>query len=165
MTLDHTVGPGVSTIVRRPLVAGVVAVLVTLGGCVSVNATRLDPSKEYAPVPEDQVRIFLDDDRVPTAYLNVALVYAEASTEWRDESDLMGRMRQIAAGLGANGLIVRGVEEPGTVERIAAAVFDSETNRQAEAVAIRYGNLVPDSVARDTCPGDARPVSDTVRLN
>lgn len=133
-------------------------------GCVSVNATRLDPSKQYAPVPAHEVRIFLDDERVPTGYVNVALVWAEASMEWRDESDLMNRMRQIAAGLGANGLIVRGIEEPGTVERIAAAVFDSETNRQAKGVAIRYGDSVPDSVARDTCPPTSEPISDTVTI-
>lgn len=158
------IGSGVAGLVRSGLALGMVAASITLAGCVSVNATRLDPSKEYAPVPEREVRIFLDDERVPTAYVNVALVYAEASTEWRDESDLMNRMRQIAAGLGANGLIVRGMEEPGTVERVAAAVFDSETNRRSKAVAIRYGDLVPDSVANDTCPRTSNSISDTVTI-
>lgn len=151
-------------LVRTRLVAGIVAASVTLVGCVSVNATRLDLSKEYAPVPEDRVRIFLGDERIPTGYVNVALLFAEASTDWRDEADLMDSMRNKAAQLGANGLIVRGMEEPGTVERIAAAVFESETNRRAKAVAIRYGELAPDSVANDTCPRTSESITDTVAI-
>ena len=55
---------------------------------------------------------------------------------WTDESDMLKDAKKKAAKLGANGVLVERMKEPGTSAKVAEAVIGTEANRRAELVAI-----------------------------
>ena len=120
---------------------------VTLGlGCVATQATLLNPSPvKRAAVPADQVRIYRTPAQVVGRYEEVALLHAQGETEWTNEKTMIASMRRKAGQVGANGLILDSIREPGAVERIAGAVLKTGSTRRGQAVAIF---VFPDSTAR-----------------
>lgn len=151
----------------RKVIFGVTVMVVA--ACVSLNSTTLDPSAKYAPVQKDQVRIFQGGSEVPEPWVKIALFNASGSHNFTDESDLYNKMREEAAKRGCNGVVLQGMEDAGTAEKI---FFGSGADREAEGVCIRYGdsvdpedadsNVQPDSVPTDSittdsskAPGDA----------
>lgn len=118
-----------------------------LGACVSVSSTDLNPSANYAPVVEDEVRIFQSEDEVPEPFVKLALFNASGSDMYTDESDLYNKMREKAAERGCNGVILQGAEDAGTAEKI---FFGASADREAEAVCVRYGEDVKEAEASST---------------
>lgn len=114
-----------------------------MAGCVSTNVTPLS-NKRYSPVQPDEVVIYLDEADVPGAYEKVALMYSEGDHFWTDASDMFKDVRKEAGRMGANGVIVRRVKEPGTGAKVAQAVIGTEANRQGELIAIY---VLPDAGA------------------
>lgn len=137
--------------------------LAGLAACVSVNSTVLDPARQFAPVPRDSVRIFTSEDRIPGDYLEVALLFAEGDENWTSPSDMLNEMREKAGELGANGVLLRDLESPGTVDRVLEAVLGADARRRGAALAIRWGRALPDSARRgaDSPDPDSAVRSDT----
>lgn len=137
---------------HRPVAvaAAIAAVTISWTACVSVNATEVDPGRSFSPVPGDDVRIFQTEEDVPGEHVEVAILHASGQENWTDQSDMMNEMREKAAELGANGIVVSGIEEPGTGEQIVGALFGTGADREGRALAIRWGDLIPDSVSADT---------------
>ena len=146
---------------RRMLsVAVLVASAVTWSACVSVNATKVSPGRSFSPVPKDRVRIFQAEDDVPGEYTEVAILHASGQENWTDQSDMMNKMREKAAELGANGIVLGGIEEPGTGEQIVGALFGTGADREGKALGIRWGELSPDSASSNSVSSDSsRPDS------
>lgn len=125
----------------RNLTGPIVMLLFLLAGCVRVNSTPVDPSASYAPVPADEVRIFENEDEIPTSYEKVAIFHAEGTDSWTDQSDMLEKIREEAAKKGCNGLILGEIEEAGTGEKIANAFLGTGADREGRAIGIRWGEL------------------------
>lgn len=148
---------------RLPGAAACLALLLA-AGCVSVNATLVNPAERHPPVHRDSVRLFTSEARIPGRYEEVALLFAEGDENLTDQSDMLAAMRKKAAELGANGLLLRDMEEPGAVERVLEAVFGKGADRRADALAIRWGTALEDSAAADSASRDVRPDTSLPRL-
>lgn len=114
--------------------------------CVSTNATMLSPSPvKRAPVPADQVRIFRTAAQVPSKYEEVALLNSSGESSWTNEQAMMESMRKKAGSLGANGVILDAINEPGSGAKIVGAIFGTGAERKGRAIAIY---VFPDSAAK-----------------
>lgn len=115
---------------RRLLLA---AILLT--GCVSVSKTVLMDRSDM-PVPKESVYVYLANDTIPEGCERVAILHASGEQDLTDEGQMIDELRSEAGKLGANALHLLTMEEAGTGERIAAALFDTEADRDAEALAL-----------------------------
>lgn len=112
------------------------ACLIILGACVSVNAVRLGPSGSRPPVPAEDVVIYRTADQVPGEYEEIALLNAEGSSTWTNEANMIEAMRKKAGKMGANGIILDAISEPGAGAKVAGAIFGVSVERKGKAVAI-----------------------------
>lgn len=117
----------------------VLAVL-TAAACVSVNKSVLAPNPTGRTFSEQQVYVYFEDDEIPE-HTRLAILSAEGDAEVTDESDVIDEMRKEAGKLGANAIVLREITRPGTAERIAGALLEMETIREARAVAIYVPSL------------------------
>ena len=76
-------------------------------GCVSVGKTVLLPG--LSPTTEAEVRVFLPNDTVPP-HERVAILEADFNDSMSDGADVLNKLRQEAAKLGANGVVLIGTE-------------------------------------------------------
>ncbi|MBL0170931.1 MAG: hypothetical protein IPP90_09400 [Gemmatimonadaceae bacterium] len=119
---------------------------VALSACLSTNATILNPSAvKHPPLSADQVRIYRTAAQVTGKYEEIALLNSTAESSWTNEREMMESMRQKAAKLGANGVILDAIDEPGAAAKVAAAVFGTTTQRKGRAIAIF---VFPDSTTK-----------------
>ena len=106
-----------------------------LAGCVSVGTSVL-MDRSATPVPQQDVFIFLPDDSIAPSCERVAILNAQGSTDWTDESQMIDRMREEAGKLGANAIVLQGIEDPSGAERFAGALFGTGSDRDGQAVAL-----------------------------
>jgi hypothetical protein len=84
------------------------------------------------------VRIFTAESELDSLrYTRVAIIEATASGEFTSQSGMIEAMRKKAAQLGANGILLPAINEPGAGAKVAAAVFGTGTQRKGNVVAIR----------------------------
>lgn len=114
----------------------ILSCLVVLSACVSVNAVRLGPSGYRSPIPAEDVVIYRTADQVPGDYEEIALLNAEGSTTWTNESGMIEAMRKKAGQMGANAIILDAISEPGAGAKVAGAIFGVSVERKGKAVAI-----------------------------
>ena len=123
--------------------------LVVISGChsVSTNASLMDPALRLAKTCPAAIKLFSSRDRVQEPYREVAMLNSAGQTSYSSESDMIKSMRERAATVGANGIILTGIDEPsamaklaGTVAQIAAdasgqiATISAERKGQAMAI-------------------------------
>ena len=115
----------------------VVAVLAT--GCVQTQATMLNPSaQQYPAVSPDSVQIFTSEKDLDTLdYVRIAIIEATGSGEYTSQTGMIEAMRKKAGDLGANGILMPQINEPGAGAKIAGAVFGTGTQRKGDVIAIR----------------------------
>ena len=112
------------------------SLLVLLAACVSTNVALLDTSVRYVPTCKEGVVFYVTKDKAPQNYKEVALLTSKAASDWTDQQKMLESMRDKAASIGATGVILNEIAEPGTGARIAGAVFGVTPERQGKAVAI-----------------------------
>jgi hypothetical protein len=117
------------------MVMRIVALGIVLSGCVTVSKSVLMDRSDY-PVPQQQVQVLLEGDRIPSTCERVALLHASGDEDLTDEGDIWNKLRSEAGKLGANVVAIEAIEDPGTGERIAAAIFDTSADRDADAIAL-----------------------------
>lgn len=107
-------------------------------GCVSASVIPLG-ERNLEPVPRDEVLVYetLDDLPADADYRKVALIRTEANDDWDDREDLVNKMREEAAKVGANAIVLRGFEDPSTGERIVELFLGVEGKVTGECLAIR----------------------------
>lgn len=95
-----------------------------ISGChsVSTNASVIDPTLRLAKTCPAAVKLYTDPDRVPQPYQEVALLNSVGQTSYSSESDMIKSMRERAATVGANGIILSAVAEPSAMAKIAGQV-------------------------------------------
>jgi len=114
----------------------VVALLVSVTGCVTTNAAVLDPTVSYQKICPDAVQVFTTPERVPSAYREVALLNSKGESSWTDEKQMMDSQRRKAAKLGANGIILGETKEPNAGTKIIGSLFGTGAERKGRAIAI-----------------------------
>ena len=115
-------------------------------GCTRTNAAVLDQSIHLARTCEEGIVMYTTPEKAPAGYKEVALLNATGSTSFASEAGMMKSMRKKAAEVGATGIILGGISEPGAGAKIAGAVLGTGTERKGKAVAI----YTPDDTARVT---------------
>ena len=93
-------------------------------GChyVSTDASLIDPGLRLAKTCPAAVKLYTVPDRVQLVYREVALLNSVGQTTYSSESDMIKSMREEAATVGANGIILGGIDEPSAMEKIAGQV-------------------------------------------
>jgi hypothetical protein len=89
---------------------------------VSTNAALVDPSAHFARTCPAAVKLFTTPERVQQAYHEVALLSSRGQTSYSSEGDMIKSMREKAARVGANGIILSGIDEPSAMAKIAGEV-------------------------------------------
>jgi hypothetical protein len=135
--------------IRRLVALGMVATV--FAACTQTNAALMDNSVHLARTCPDGVKIYTSPAKVGTTYTEVALLNSAGSTGFTTESGMMKSMRKKAAEVGANGIIMSGIDEPGAGAKVAAAFLGTGTERKGKSVAI----FVPEDTGkvRRVCKG------------
>lgn len=105
-----------------------------------------------APTCADAVRVFPSTEKVPYDYYEVALITAEGNSVYSGNGDLLKSVRNQAAGIGANGVVVDSLGAThATVKILGAALGAHDADRKARALAI----WMPTDTARvrEACAG------------
>ena len=113
-----------------------VALVLLTAACVHTNAAVLNPSATYQKVCADGVQIFTSAERVPSDYLEVAILNSKGESGWTDERQMLTSQRNKAGSLGANGIILQGTSEPKAGTKIIGALLGTGAERKGAAMAI-----------------------------
>lgn len=124
---------------RSPALSVGLTALVALAatGCITTNTVPLGGAT-YPPVAPETVQVFAAEADVPGDFERIAIIYAEGSSEWTNQSNMVEKMRREAAEVGGNGIVLGGFEEPSAGAQIAGAVFGVSPERRGQVLVIRY---------------------------
>lgn len=113
--------------------------LLALIGCVSTQATLVNPSATPFPkVRPDSVLILTSERDLDTLeYVRVAIIEASGSGEYTSQTQMMEAMRNKAGSLGANAILFPQIQEPSAGAKVAGALFGVGTQRKGNVVALR----------------------------
>ncbi len=127
--------------------AVVVLLAAFTAACVSTNAAVMNERLVRPAISADSVVIYRGEDQVPRKYDEIAILNSKASAEWTDEAKMFKSMRQKAANLGANGIVLHDMKDPGTGAKVAHALLGTSANRKGQAIAIYVHAPGADSAA------------------
>lgn len=113
-----------------------VSLVALIVACVQTNAVRLGNAPIREPVPEDQAVVYRTADQVPRRYEEVALWNARGEASWANEEKMFNSMRKKAGEMGANGIILDAITEPGAATKVAGAILGTGAERKGKAIAI-----------------------------
>ncbi|HEY4670854.1 MAG TPA: hypothetical protein VIG78_02215 [Gemmatimonadaceae bacterium] len=131
-------------------------ILALAGGAVACGTrshiVARNPALTLAPTCADAVPVYPDREHVPYDYYEVALINAEGNSVYNGNGDLLKSVRNEAAGVGANGVVLDSLgASHATVKVLGAAVGSNDAERKARAIAI----WMPSDTARvrEACSG------------
>ena len=128
-------------------------ILVVLVACgTRAHIVARNPAISLAPTCADAVRVYPGRDRVPYDYYEVAIITAEGNSVYSGNGDLLKSIRNQAASLGSNGVVVDSLRAThATVKVLGAALGSNDAERKGQAVAI----WMPSDTARvrEACSG------------
>lgn len=136
---------------KRILCAAVFfAVLTGCGARAHIDARN--PALALAPTCANAVPVYASTGDVPYDYYEVALIAAEGNSVYTGNGDVLKAVRNQAASIGANGVVVDSLRAThATVKILGAAVGGNDAERKARAIAI----WMPSDTARvrEACSG------------
>jgi hypothetical protein len=135
-----------------PLFALVVAVAAMPGCATRSQIVARNSELALAPTCADAVTVFGGRDKIPYDYYEVALIAAEGNSVYVGNGDILKSVRNQAAGVGANGVLVDSLGAThATVKVLGAAVGAKDAERKTRAIAI----WMPSDTARvrKSCAG------------
>lgn len=104
--------------------------------CVSTNASLIDPTVHLAETCPSAIKLYTTPDRVGQPYREVAVLNAKGESNFSDEGDMVESMRKKAAEVGANGIIMGGIDEPSALTKVIGQVANTGSQRKGKALAI-----------------------------
>jgi hypothetical protein len=128
----------------------ILCTLIACGARTRVVATN--PALSLAPTCADAVPVFADKDHVPYDYYEVALITSEGNSVYNGNGDLLKSVRNKAAAVGANGVVLDALGAThATVKVVGAALGSNDAERKGRAIAI----WMPSDTARvrEACGG------------
>lgn len=110
-----------------------------------INITRTTPQRQFVATCEAGVTVLDSRARITSDYYEIAYITAEGNAVWTDNEDLVRRMKQSAAEVGATA-IVADITGPSatTAQILGAAIGTGDAQRQGTALAIHQ----PSELAR-----------------
>jgi hypothetical protein len=114
----------------------ILTIVAFAAACTSTNAALLDNSIRLQRTCPDAVKIYTTPAQVGASYQEVALLNSTGNTGFTSEAGMMKSMRKKAADVGANGIIMGNIDEPGAGAKVAAAIFGTGAERKGKSVAI-----------------------------
>lgn len=127
--------------------------LLTLIACgARSHIVARNPALTLAPTCADAVPVYSDPDKVPYDYYEIALIDAEGNSVYTGNGDILKKVRNEAAGVGANGVVLDSLRAThATVKVLGAAIGSNDAERKARAIAI----WMPSDTARvrEACSG------------
>jgi hypothetical protein len=113
------------------------ALLLGMTGCVTTNAAMLGmPGEQRPEVEPDRVALYRVASQVPGPYEEVALLNSTGDSDMTNEAGMYESMREKAGEIGANGVILDALSEPGSGAKVAGAIFGVSVARKGKALAI-----------------------------
>jgi hypothetical protein len=133
---------------------GCIATLTTMTAACGARSSIVarNSGVTLAPTCANAVKVFPSPDQVTYDYYEVALITAEANSVYNGNGDLLKSVRNQAAKVGANGLVVDSLGAThATVKVLGAALGGKDAERKASAIAI----WMPSDTARvrEICGG------------
>jgi hypothetical protein len=119
----------------KPL-SGLVFAAALVCACVSTNAALIDPSVRLARTCPTAIKLFTTPAAVGHPYREVAVLNAKGESNWSDEGDMIESMRDKASEVGANGIILSGIDEPSALTKVIGQVAKTGSQRKGKALAI-----------------------------
>jgi hypothetical protein len=117
--------------------ATLVGIALLLGCATKAQIVTRNAELSLAPTCADAVTVFPSRDKIPYDYYEVALIAAEGNSVYVGNGDILKSVRNQAAGLGANGVLVDSLAAThATVKVLGAAVGGKDAERKAHAIAI-----------------------------
>ena len=117
--------------------ATLVGVALVLGCATKAQIVAQNTELSLAQTCADAVTVFPSRDKIPYDYYEVALIAAEGNSVYVGNGDILKSVRNQAAGLGANGVLVDSLAAThATVKVLGAAVGGKDAERKAHAIAI-----------------------------
>jgi len=108
-----------------------------LTACGGIKVRNTAPQYKFPPTCAEAVTVYESFSKVPSSYYEVALITAEGNSVWTADDAMVQRMKQRAATVGANGMVVDPlVTSATTVQIIGAALGTGDADRKGRAVAI-----------------------------
>jgi len=114
-----------------------------VAGCVQTSVTRLGEAS-YPPTTPEAVTIYLEEADIPGPYEKIALIQAQGESNWTSTEQMLDKVREDAAAVGATGVLIEGVDEPSAGAKVAGAFLGTGAQRTGRMIAIR---VHPDSTA------------------
>jgi hypothetical protein len=114
------------------------AILTGICGCgTSTRVLATNPGLALSSTCAEVVTVYPDRETVPYDYYEVALITSEGNAAYNGNGDVLMAMRDRAASLGANGMILNSLgASHATVKVIGAVVGRNDAERQGRAIAI-----------------------------
>ncbi len=106
-----------------------------IAGCINLSHSVLVSG--LTPVAMEDVKVYFPSDDFPD-HTRVALLYAAGSDVFTSRAKMVDKFRALAGQLGANGIILSGIDEASTGEQIANALAGAggTGTRRGDAIAI-----------------------------
>lgn len=133
-------------IMKSLLVAAAVVTALCLGGCVSTSATMLAGGAAMPATDPASVTIYRTASQVPGAYREMALLDSVGDSMGTNPTQMYNSMRQRAAAIGANGVIIDAVSEPSAGAQVASLIFrvgGAQRRGRSIAIIVESQPLVP----------------------
>jgi hypothetical protein len=123
---------------RLARIAACVTLLAPLSACgARIHIVATNPALSLSPTCADAVPVYPDQEHVPYDYYEVALITAEGNSVYNGNGDLLKAIRNKAAEVGANGVVVNSLGAThAMVKVIGAAVGSKDADRKGRALAI-----------------------------
>ena len=102
-----------------------------------IDITRTTPTRHFVATCEAGITVLDSRARITSDYYEVAYITAEGNAVWTDNEDLVTRMKQSAAEVGATAIVanVSGPSATGA-QILGAAIGTGDAERQGTALAI-----------------------------
>ena len=128
------------------LTLAIAGLALVAGGCRSgVDITRTTPQHTFAPTCEAGITVLDSRARITSDYYEVAYITAEGNAVWTDSEDLVKRMKQSAAEVGATAIVADVTGPSATAAQVlGAAIGTGDAQRHGTALAIHQ----PSELAR-----------------
>jgi len=137
----------------RYLFAAAAALATSACRSVSTSASLIDPGLHLSKTCPAAVKLYTLPDRVHQPYREVALLNSSGQTSYSSESDMIKSMREKAAKVGANGIILDAIDEPSAMAKIAGQVAQigaGAAGQIAQISAERKGRAIAIYVPEDS---------------
>ena len=122
----------------KRLTLAVAGVGLVATACASgIDITRTTPVRHFVPTCEAGITVLDSRARITSDYYEIAYITAEGNAVWTDNEDIVRRMKQSAAEVGATAIVadVSGPSATGA-QILGAAIGTGDAERQGTALAI-----------------------------